>query len=285
VAGLVGAIIGAVIGGIASIEGAILIERWMLTRTTRVRLYDELLPGVLKTSKAVPTSPEEEGAAPLDNLEAQARELYRAATIAGMTDQEHVKRIQSSIGLMQHNYRQYRAVRAEKPTRTVIEQVIEGDPLARLPPMKTTWQGPHGEQTAREATLAELEEDRRRVEMETQGYTQQLNKYRADFEAAHSALSSQTSAFDNYLEHSITAHNYPSTIRFVTSRVRRSFEGTAATEKADHRRRADPRTTRPPSSSPPGGISAPATSRPGRRGWLPRRPPGPGSSGGSPGRS
>jgi hypothetical protein len=48
---------------------------------------------------------------------------------------------------------------------------------------------------------------------------------------------------------------------------------------------ARPRTTRRSSWSPPGATSAAATSRPGRRGWLPRRPLGRGKRGGSPRRS
>ena len=239
VAGLVGAIIGAIIGGIASLEGSILIERWTLTRTTRVRLYDELLPRLLETLKAVPASPETEGATQLYNLEARARELYRAATIAGKIDQEHAKGIYDSIRLMQHGYLQYHAVRAKKPTYTVYEQVFKGSGLSAGPPQKHI-RGPSGEITSRDATWDELKDDRLRVARETQAYEQQLRKYRADFEAAYSSLSSQTTHFYGYLEQSITAHNYPSMIRFVTSLVRRSSEGTAVTEKADHRRPASP---------------------------------------------
>jgi hypothetical protein len=162
VAGLVGAVIGAIIGGIASVEGSILIERWMQTRTIRVRLYGELLPEVLRIENAVPPSPE--GAAPLDSLEAQARELYRAATIAGKTDQGHAKRIHSSIETLQSSYQQYQAVRAQEPRPTVFESRMEGNPLAMLPPRKAI--GPEGT-TYVEATWDELKKDRQRVEMET----------------------------------------------------------------------------------------------------------------------
>lgn len=46
-AALLGAFVGAVVGGLASAAGSVWVNRRELTRATRVRIYDELLPDLL----------------------------------------------------------------------------------------------------------------------------------------------------------------------------------------------------------------------------------------------
>ena len=45
---LLSALLGAVVGAAASLTGSVLVRRWELKKTTRIRMYDELMPALYR---------------------------------------------------------------------------------------------------------------------------------------------------------------------------------------------------------------------------------------------
>lgn len=97
---LVAALLGALVGGMASLVASVLVKRWELKKTTRIRMYDELLPAPLEQYRRIvmtmrlfsergewhPTPPR------MDLLE-DARELHRAGVVAGGREAQITERI------------------------------------------------------------------------------------------------------------------------------------------------------------------------------------------------
>lgn len=73
------ALLGAAVGGIASAFGSAVVSRRALARETRIRIYDELLPGFPNWQH--------------DTFEARLDELNRAAVIAGRRDRRKAAEI------------------------------------------------------------------------------------------------------------------------------------------------------------------------------------------------
>lgn len=97
---LLSAMLGALVGGFLALVGSVLVKRWELKKTTRIRMYDELLPAPLEQYRRIvmtmrffsergewsPTPPR------MDLLE-DARELHRAGVIAGGREAQITERI------------------------------------------------------------------------------------------------------------------------------------------------------------------------------------------------
>jgi hypothetical protein len=97
---LLAALLGALVGGVATLTGSVLVKRWELRKTTRIRMYDELLPALFEQYRRIvmtmryfsergelsPTPPR------MDLIE-DAGELRRAGVIAGGREAQITERI------------------------------------------------------------------------------------------------------------------------------------------------------------------------------------------------
>jgi hypothetical protein len=45
---LLSALLGAIVGGLTALLGSVLVKRWELKKTTRIRMYDELMPALYR---------------------------------------------------------------------------------------------------------------------------------------------------------------------------------------------------------------------------------------------
>ena len=86
-AGLLGAVVGAIVGGAARLFASLIVERQRVARETRIRMYDELVPAVLdgylgySANRRLP-----EATAESEEFERRIRDLERANLIAGRKD-------------------------------------------------------------------------------------------------------------------------------------------------------------------------------------------------------
>jgi hypothetical protein len=90
-AGLLGAMVGAVVGGAATLFASLIVERQRVARETRIRMYDELVPAILDgylgyASTRIPAEATDETKEYVREYERLLRELERASVIAGRKD-------------------------------------------------------------------------------------------------------------------------------------------------------------------------------------------------------
>jgi hypothetical protein len=97
---LLAALLGALVGGVATLTGSVLVKRWELKKTTRIRMYDELLPAPLEQYRRIATTMRyfwERGqwspAPPRMELLENAGELRRAGLIVGGREAQITERI------------------------------------------------------------------------------------------------------------------------------------------------------------------------------------------------
>jgi hypothetical protein len=97
---LLAALLGALVGGLLALIGSVLVKRWELRKTTRIRMYDELMPAPLELyrrrvmmmrfmSQSQSWSP----TPPSMELREGARELHRAGVIVGGREAQITERI------------------------------------------------------------------------------------------------------------------------------------------------------------------------------------------------
>jgi hypothetical protein len=104
---LVAALLGALVGGAASLAGSVIINRLQLRREMRIRIYYELIPKLLKSSFTISEN-RRILPVPQDKLPSEfrstVRDIERAAVIAGRGDLAMVKRLNSVIAARDQTY-------------------------------------------------------------------------------------------------------------------------------------------------------------------------------------
>jgi hypothetical protein len=97
---LVAALLGALVGGMATLVASVLVKRWELRMATRIRMYDELLPAPLEQYQGIVMAMHvflERGewspSPPRMELLEDAGELRRAGLIVGGTEAQITDRI------------------------------------------------------------------------------------------------------------------------------------------------------------------------------------------------
>jgi hypothetical protein len=86
-AGLLGAVVGAIVGGAATLFASLIVERKKVARETRIRMYGELLPAVVDGFIGYSGSRiRQESTLASQEYERRLRELERASVIAGRKD-------------------------------------------------------------------------------------------------------------------------------------------------------------------------------------------------------
>jgi hypothetical protein len=97
---LLAALLGALVGGVATLTASVLVKRWELRKTTRIRMYDELLPKpldqyrrIVKTMRYFWERGEWSPVPPKMDLLLDAGELRRSGLIVGGTDAQIADRI------------------------------------------------------------------------------------------------------------------------------------------------------------------------------------------------
>jgi hypothetical protein len=84
---LLGAVVGAIVGGAATLFASLIVERQRVARETRIRMYDELLPAVRDGSMGYSGSRiRHETTSEIEEFERLLGELERARLIAGRKD-------------------------------------------------------------------------------------------------------------------------------------------------------------------------------------------------------
>jgi hypothetical protein len=88
---LVGAVVGAIIGGAITLVGSVIVGRWELANAARLRAFEELLPKIMDKSLSIPQHSD----ATSDDLQLDTdlRALARVAAIAGRTEYRTMQRI------------------------------------------------------------------------------------------------------------------------------------------------------------------------------------------------
>lgn len=195
--GLAAALIGALIGGLLSMVGAASAEQRVLKQSMRVRMYDEILPKLRDKIAAVPTSPRAESSAPLEDVEAQVRLLYRTATIAGRADQTYVERMQELLKEIRQKHRDYHTVMSQGPHPSAIEpigeQFLEMD--ATLRGLNPDWSTPEG--------VSDLRRERESHHREVEAHQSHLASFEDEYKKAVDAFSQQVRIADIYLAEKI----------------------------------------------------------------------------------
>lgn len=87
---LVGAVVGAIIGGAITLIGSVIVGRWELANAARLRAFEELLPKVIQESSVLQHSYATSNDLQLDT---DLRALARVAAIAGRTEYRTMQRI------------------------------------------------------------------------------------------------------------------------------------------------------------------------------------------------
>jgi hypothetical protein len=99
---LIAALVGALVGGAASLAGSILVGRQDLTRKMRIQMYQDMLPSLQeKVSEIIKDSSRQQSLRLITSLDEVRDEVYkaitvlrRAAIIAGRRDSSRIKRIE-----------------------------------------------------------------------------------------------------------------------------------------------------------------------------------------------
>jgi hypothetical protein len=97
-AALLGAFVGAVGGGAASLAGSVIVNRLQLRRQMRIRIYDELLPQLTKHFRETPSGTRSQlyGDLP-DDFQQVVKKMERASVIAGRADAGKVKELSQLV--------------------------------------------------------------------------------------------------------------------------------------------------------------------------------------------
>jgi hypothetical protein len=85
VAGLLGASLGAVLGGASALAGSIVVERMKLAKNSRIRIFDELLPELVLLVHNLNRF-EKHPRDVMDDADEVAKAIARAAILAGRKD-------------------------------------------------------------------------------------------------------------------------------------------------------------------------------------------------------
>jgi hypothetical protein len=95
---LLGAFLGAVVGGATSLAGSVIVNRMQLKRQMRIRMYDELLPQLSEHFTRTPWGVHHRiyGNLPRD-FERIVTEVERASVIAGRSDAAKVKKLRQLV--------------------------------------------------------------------------------------------------------------------------------------------------------------------------------------------
>jgi hypothetical protein len=87
---LLSALLGAIVGGATTLVASVLVKRWELKKTTRIRMYDELMPALYREFRPSSIAIVQRGRGhgglmppPTFGLLDRAGELHRAGVIAG----------------------------------------------------------------------------------------------------------------------------------------------------------------------------------------------------------
>jgi hypothetical protein len=199
---LVSAIIGAIIGGLLSMVGAAYAEKRVLTRSMRVRMYDEILPELRNKIAAVPTSPRAESSTSLREVEAQVQLLYRTATIAGSADQKYVGRMQELLNEIRQKDGDYHTVVSQEPHRPDITP-IEG----QFQRMETYFRSEDPDWQPTEA-VSNVEKKQASYRGELQVHQSRLSSFEDEYKKAVDAFSQQLHDTDAYLAERIRSMDW-----------------------------------------------------------------------------
>ena len=199
---LVSAIIGAIIGGLLSMVGAAYAEKRVLTRSMRVRMYDEILPELRNKIAAVPTSPRAESSTSLREVEAQVQLLYRTATIAGSADQKYVGRMQELLNEIRQKDGDYHTVVSQEPHRPDITP-IEG----QFQRMETYFRSEDPDWQTTEA-VSNVEKKQASYRSELQVHQSRLASFEDEYKKAVDAFSQQLRIADAYLAERIRSMDW-----------------------------------------------------------------------------
>jgi hypothetical protein len=105
-AALFGALVGALVGGLTTLTGSVIVNRLQLKKSTRVRMYDDLLPAIAREhfdpkSTVLLSGPGHPGITilpPTRKFVEYVGELHRAGVIAGKKDASLTRQILDLIG-------------------------------------------------------------------------------------------------------------------------------------------------------------------------------------------
>lgn len=109
------ALLGAAVGGGASLLGSIVVERRKLTRESRVRMFDELLPRLMQARQV-----------PMERPPLEA--IHRAAILAGRSDQRsaaHILRLWDEMEEISRAEQGVVASRESMPATTAASQRLD----------------------------------------------------------------------------------------------------------------------------------------------------------------
>jgi hypothetical protein len=98
---LLAALLGAIVGGLLALVGSVLVKRWELRKTTRIRIYDDLLPALYRhySGTSITEALIERGfqighvPVPTKNFMERVGEIRRAGVVAGWREAQITKQI------------------------------------------------------------------------------------------------------------------------------------------------------------------------------------------------
>jgi hypothetical protein len=98
---LLAALLGALVGGLLALVGSVLVKRWELKKTTRIRIYDDLLPALYRhySGTSITEALMERGfqishvPVPTKNFMERVGELRRAGVVAGWREAQITNQI------------------------------------------------------------------------------------------------------------------------------------------------------------------------------------------------
>lgn len=98
---LLAALLGALVGGLLALVGSVLVKRWELKKTTRIRIYDDLLPALYRhySGTSITEALIERGfqishvPVPTKNFMERVGELRRAGVVAGWREAQITNQI------------------------------------------------------------------------------------------------------------------------------------------------------------------------------------------------
>jgi hypothetical protein len=95
---LLSALLGAIVGGAASLAGAIVVSRWNRVSDARLRLYDELIPAAMSLTEQLDGNLLDEQLR--DNLTGVLHAMRRASIVAGRPERRAADAIVRAWGLV-----------------------------------------------------------------------------------------------------------------------------------------------------------------------------------------
>jgi hypothetical protein len=200
---IVSALLGALVGGAASLAGSVLVARRQLTRETRIRMYNELVPALQQevaryANLVIP---------PFSEFERHVEALHRAAIIAGCSDSARVRHIELLVADLRRSSERIVEYLSRKPSDDDLRLSIEF--------LRTQEEMHEGRRVFNRAgdaylgtTLAKL---RKEVEIKQQAYDAELETWNTTMEGYRGECTDNCDAIVSELEH---------LQRFLASKIR-----------------------------------------------------------------